>query len=379
MVDVEAQEAPAEGMKNIIDVTDLDSYGGETVDEKADSLIAAHPVVLISKTWCPFSRDAKDLLGTQIGVEVYSLEVNTHPQGGAVFKYVSDKYEHHTVPMVFIKGEFIGGCDDTKALYKSGELERTYLKGLIGRKQTKDTETLETAKLIPKERSTAMNPPLWFPNQVNNLVVRCVGLQVFCLSAISTAFYYKIWGRYLAVGLLVDFAIRLVAGSSLSPLGMNATFITSFFKPDFRPGPPKQFAAFCGLFFSLLGTLFYFLTFDGHDIVGAIWMAMLAFAAGLEGFLDFCLGCLFYGFGIQFGLIPDSVYRIYTASRQEIVESWDYKFGDSNGTYQICCIQLDWIRSHRFVFGSSKIYSASSDTRRYRSKFRRGPQVPEED
>jgi glutaredoxin len=251
---------------------------------------------MLSKTWCPFSLDAKDLLGSQIGVVVHSLEVNTHPQGGAIFKYLSNRCDHHTVPMVFLNGKFVGGCDDIKALYKNGELQRTHLKGLITRKQTMNTEKLETAQLIPMERSTAINPPFWFPNQVNNHVVRATGLQVFVLSVLSAVFYYNIWGRYLAVGLLVDFGLRLISGASLSPLAMNATFMMCFFKPDFRAGPPKQFAAFCGLSFSLMGTLFYFLDFEAHDIVGAIFMAMLAFASGLEAFLDFCLGCLFYGY-----------------------------------------------------------------------------------
>lgn len=324
---------PSEGQENIINVTDLDVYSGATMEEKAEAFVRAHPVVMISKTWCPFSRDAKELLGSQIGVKVYCLEVNVHPDGPAVFKHLSSKHDHHTVPMVFLNGWFVGGCDDTKALYKSGELERTHLKGLITRKQTQNTDKLETARLIPVERSSAMNPPFWFPNQVNNNVVRVTGLQVFLMSVLSCAFHYEVWGQYLAVGLLVDFGLRLIAGSGISPLGMTATFLTSFFKPDFRPGPPKQFAAFCGLFFSLVATIFYFLDFEGHEIVGAVWIGMLAGASGLEAFLDFCLGCLFYGFGIQFGLIPDSVYRIYTASRQEIVESWDYKYGDSNGMY----------------------------------------------
>jgi tellurite resistance protein TehA-like permease len=54
------------------------------------------------------------------------------------------------------------------------------------------------------------------------------------------------------------------------------------------------------------------------------------FRSGLEAFFDFCLGCVFYGFGIQFGLIPPDVYRIYTQTRQEIVDSWIYKFLNSN-------------------------------------------------
>ena len=49
----------------------------------------------------------------------------------------------------------------------------------------------------------------------------------------------------------------------------------------------------------------------------------------MEGFADFCLGCVFYGLGIDFGLLPKSTYRIHTATRQETVESWDYQNLDS--------------------------------------------------
>jgi Domain of unknown function (DUF4395) len=100
---------------------------------------------------------------------------------------------------------------------------------------------------------------------------------------------------FTAVALLIDFGIRMTVGSFLSPLGMIATLCTSPFEPNFRPGPPKQFAAFCGVFFSLVATIFFFIDFEGHEIVGAVWMGMLAGAAGLEAFFDFCLGCLFYG------------------------------------------------------------------------------------
>jgi hypothetical protein len=147
---------------------------------------------------------------------------------------------------------------------------------------------------------------------------------------ISCVFLNDLWARYLAVGLLVDFFLRLVAGSFVSPLGMVAALLTCYWKPDFRPGPPKQFAAFCGVFFSLMATIFYFVEFKHHNIVGAVWIGILAFASGLEAFLNFCLGCVFFGLGIQFGLIPPEVYRIYTTSRQETVDSWDYKFLDSN-------------------------------------------------
>lgn len=183
-----------------------------------------------------------------------------------------DVSRHTTYPFVFIRGNFIGGCDDTKALHRSGELEQKLLVGLVRRKRTAGTERFETAKLLPNERSDAINPPFWFPNTVNNNVVRMTGVQVCIMSALSAGFHWEMWARYLAIGLLVDFTIRMVAGSGCSPLGMIATFLTSFMKPDFRPGPPKQFASFCGVFFSTMGTIFYFLDFEYHDVVGACFM-----------------------------------------------------------------------------------------------------------
>lgn len=331
MTDLEGS-VPKEGpsnKENVIVIEDLSDYPGTTIEEKVDSVIEQHPVVVFSKTWCPFCLDVKDLLSSVIGVQVYAIECNTHPEGATIHKHVSAKYSHSTFPLVIIRGTFIGGCDDTKALYKSGELEQKHLVGLVQRKRTAGTERLETAKLLPNGRSKAMNPPLWFPNTVNNNVVRMTGVQVCIMAAISAGFHWEMWARYLAIGLLVDFTIRMVAGSGCSPLGMMATFLTSFMKPDFRPGPPKQFASFCGLFFSTMGTIFYFLDFDYHDVVGACFMGGLAGAAGLEGFCDFCFGCLFYGLGIQLSLIPETTYRIHTATRQETVDAWDYQNLDS--------------------------------------------------
>lgn len=187
---------------------------------------------------------------------------------------------------------------------------------------------LDAAKLAVEHRSTARNPLFWFPNTVNNRVVRLTGLQVFVLSVLSAAFYTELWGRYLAVFLLIDFGLRFTVGSFLSPLGMIATAAASPFTPNFKPGAPKQFASFCGVTFSLLATIFYFVEFEYHEIVGAIWIAMLAGASGLEAFFDFCLGCVFFGLGIQFKLLPDDCYRIHTQTVKETVESYDYKMAN---------------------------------------------------
>ena len=311
-------------------LTTLDTYEGSTVEERIDNCIETQNVVMVTRSWCPFSKDAKEFLEENLQVQFYVVHVDEIKQGNLIFNHLKTKTGHKTVPMIFCQGRLLGGCDTLKALHEKGTLEKDLLAGLVRRPRTTGTETLETSKLLPPYRGTAIKPLFWFPNVVNNNVIRVVGLQVFCLSVLSTVFFQELWGRYLAVGLLIDFGLRLMAGAFISPLGMIATVLTSPWKPDFRPGPPKQFASFCGVFFSLMGTIFYFVEFDYHEIVGAVFMGGLAGASGLEGFCDFCFGCLFYGYGIQFGLIPDGVYRIYSSSKQETKDSWDYRFLPSN-------------------------------------------------
>lgn len=60
-------------------------------------------------------------------------------------------------------------------------------------------------------------------------------------------------------------------------------------------------------------------------IPGAVVMGGLLGAAALEGFCNFCLGCVFFGLGIRFGLIPKHVYRIFTNTKMETVEGWKYE------------------------------------------------------
>jgi hypothetical protein len=78
-------------MEKITVVSSLDDYDGASVPEKIDAFIAAHGVSMISKTWCPFCLDVKGFLGSQMGVKVFVLEVDQHPQGGEISTYVAKK------------------------------------------------------------------------------------------------------------------------------------------------------------------------------------------------------------------------------------------------------------------------------------------------
>jgi hypothetical protein len=53
-VDIEKGET-AEGVTHVI--TSMENYDGNSVEEKIDSLIAKHAVVMISKSWCLFCHE----------------------------------------------------------------------------------------------------------------------------------------------------------------------------------------------------------------------------------------------------------------------------------------------------------------------------------
>jgi hypothetical protein len=76
-------------------VNDLSNYEGISLNEKVDSFIKKHAVVMINRSWCLFSIDALDFL-VQFGVDVYSLELDNHPQGAVIMKYLKEKYKHKT-------------------------------------------------------------------------------------------------------------------------------------------------------------------------------------------------------------------------------------------------------------------------------------------
>ena len=71
---------------------------------------------------CGFSATVASIMNA-IGVEYHSVDVLQDPEVREGIKQYSD---WPTIPQLYVKGEFIGGCDTTMEMYKSGEL-RTML------------------------------------------------------------------------------------------------------------------------------------------------------------------------------------------------------------------------------------------------------------
>lgn len=80
-----------------------------------------HPVMVYSKTYCPFCSEVKSLF-SKMDVAAKVVELDTLADGDDVQAALQGVSGMRTVPQVFIGGTLVGGCDDTLAAYQSGSL-----------------------------------------------------------------------------------------------------------------------------------------------------------------------------------------------------------------------------------------------------------------
>ena len=94
------------------------------VTERIQNDIAANPVMLYMKgnamfPQCGFSARVVQIL-THLGVPFQTANVLEDP---ALRDGVKEFSQWPTVPQLYVKGEFVGGCDIVTEMYQSGELE----------------------------------------------------------------------------------------------------------------------------------------------------------------------------------------------------------------------------------------------------------------
>ncbi|KAF7819553.1 glutaredoxin [Senna tora] len=88
---------------------------------KAKEIVETNPVVVFSKTYCPFCVDVKKLL-TNLGANFKAIELDSESDGSEIQSALAEWTGQRTVPNVFIGGNHIGGCDSTTALHNQGKL-----------------------------------------------------------------------------------------------------------------------------------------------------------------------------------------------------------------------------------------------------------------
>jgi peptide-methionine (S)-S-oxide reductase len=94
-----------------------------------ESLITTHPVVIFSKSYCPYCRSAKNDI-SKAGKEVadfadpHIVELDHIQDGPAIQSALAALTGRQTVPNVFIGGKNAGGGDDISRLANSGVLKQ---------------------------------------------------------------------------------------------------------------------------------------------------------------------------------------------------------------------------------------------------------------
>lgn len=69
---------------------------------------------------CGFSATVVQIL-SQLGVPFKDVNVLEDPE---VWQGIKDFTDWPTIPQLYIKGEFVGGCDITREMFENGELKQ---------------------------------------------------------------------------------------------------------------------------------------------------------------------------------------------------------------------------------------------------------------
>ncbi|CAM1507140.1 Fc.00g067810.m01.CDS01 [Cosmosporella sp. VM-42] len=88
------------------------------------AILKKSPVIIFSKSYCPYSKRAKGLLLEKylITPDPYVVELDEHPLGPSLQDELLQTTGRRTVPNVMINGVSIGGADDIVALDNDDDL-----------------------------------------------------------------------------------------------------------------------------------------------------------------------------------------------------------------------------------------------------------------
>mmetsp|Transcript_3784 Transcript_3784/g.7532 ORF Transcript_3784/g.7532 Transcript_3784/m.7532 type:complete len:113 (-) Transcript_3784:395-733(-) len=97
-----------------------------SADTKAfiESEVNSHQVVIFSKTYCGFCTRTKNLFSNgELSNDVKIHELDRMPDGSSIQQTLASMTGQQTVPSVFIKGQHLGGNDDTQTAFRTGKLK----------------------------------------------------------------------------------------------------------------------------------------------------------------------------------------------------------------------------------------------------------------
>ncbi len=94
-----------------------------TTHERIDSMVKSYPIMLFMKgtpnaPQCGFSAIVANILKDQ-GAKFASFDVLADPE---IRQGIKEYADWPTIPQLYVKGEFVGGCDIVREMWESGEL-----------------------------------------------------------------------------------------------------------------------------------------------------------------------------------------------------------------------------------------------------------------
>ena len=78
---------------------------------------------MFSKSYCPYCQYTKDLFNN-MSVNAKVIELNQVDNGDEIQSALQVISGQRTVPNVFVKGQHLGGNDDTQAAARNGKLKQ---------------------------------------------------------------------------------------------------------------------------------------------------------------------------------------------------------------------------------------------------------------
>ena len=99
----------------------------ETVDNEVVLFMKGSPTF----PQCGFSAVAVEILN-RLGVPFKGIDVLADP---AIRQGIKDYSDWPTIPQLYVKGEFVGGCDIMREMYESGELDSFLAEQQVAREQ----------------------------------------------------------------------------------------------------------------------------------------------------------------------------------------------------------------------------------------------------
>ncbi|KAG1771625.1 thioredoxin-like protein [Suillus placidus] len=109
---------------------DLTVYlGGDQPEWKSHMrrLREEYPLIVFSKSYCPFSRKAKKLLETyNLSPPPKIIEVDLRDDGDFIKLILTRLTEHSTFPNIILNGQGLGGSDDLHTLRAQGKLKKMF-------------------------------------------------------------------------------------------------------------------------------------------------------------------------------------------------------------------------------------------------------------